>query len=74
MDNNSVIWAIGVHFAKYNTTTPVWDYLDKFYTWSNFSRQFDSETDIHSLKENNMRIQEFYVCMYVCLIYGINHL
>ena len=38
--NNSVIQSIGTQLAKYDTAKEVWDHLARWYTQSNFAKQY----------------------------------
>lgn len=49
--------------AKYDSTKAVWDHLARLYTQSNFSKQYQLDTDIRSLQQNDMSIQDFYSAM-----------
>ncbi|KZV56542.1 hypothetical protein F511_16141, partial [Dorcoceras hygrometricum] len=61
--NNSVTHSIGIQLAKYETAKEVWDHLARLYTQSNFAKQYQLETDIRALQQNDMSIQEFYSAM-----------
>ncbi|XP_073136982.1 uncharacterized protein [Henckelia pumila] len=61
--NNSVTHFIGVQLAKYETTKEVWDHLARLYTQSNFAKQYQLETDIRALQQNDKNVQEFYSAM-----------
>lgn len=61
--NNSVTQSIGTQLAKYDTAKEVWEHLERLYTQSNFAKQYQLETDIRALKQNNLSIQEFYSSM-----------
>ncbi|GJU20485.1 hypothetical protein Tco_1153827 [Tanacetum coccineum] len=61
--NNSVTPSIGLQFAKYETSKLVWDHLAKLYTQSNFAKQYQLETDIRALQQNDTTIQDFYSSM-----------
>ncbi|XP_073137476.1 uncharacterized protein [Henckelia pumila] len=56
--NNFVTHSIGAHLAKYETDKEVWDHLEKLYTQSNFSKQYQLEADIHALRQNDMELWE----------------
>ncbi|XP_075494786.1 uncharacterized protein LOC142532357 [Primulina tabacum] len=47
--NNSVTHSIGVQLAK-----EVWDHLARLYTQSNFAKQYQLESDIRALQQNDM--------------------
>src|SRR5581483_12044726 len=61
--NNSVVQSIGTQLAKYDTAKEVWDHLERLYTQSNFAKQYQLETDIRDLRQNELSIQEFYAAM-----------
>ncbi|GKG19173.1 gag-pol polyprotein [Tanacetum coccineum] len=61
--NNSVTPCIGLQLAKYETAKAVWDHLAKLYTQSNFAKQYQLETDIHALQQNDSSIWDFYSSM-----------
>ncbi|KAJ9550333.1 hypothetical protein OSB04_014378 [Centaurea solstitialis] len=61
--NNSVAQSIGTQLAKYDTAKEVWDHLERLYTQSNFAKQYQLETDIHALRQNELSVQEFYAAM-----------
>ncbi|XP_075475089.1 uncharacterized protein LOC142505850 [Primulina tabacum] len=61
--NNSVTHSIGVQLAKYETAKEVWDHLARLYTQSNFAKQYQLESNIRALQQNDMSIQEFYSTM-----------
>ncbi|GKE23221.1 hypothetical protein Tco_1434733, partial [Tanacetum coccineum] len=54
--NNSVTPSIGAQLAKYDSAKAVWDHLARLYTQSNFAKQYQLETDIRSLQQNDMSI------------------
>jgi hypothetical protein len=49
--------------AKYETTKEVWDHLQRLFTQSNFTKQYQLENNIQALHQKNMSIQEFYSAM-----------
>lgn len=59
--NNSVEHSIGIQLAKYETSQQVWDHLARLYTQSNFARQYQLESDIRTIQQKDMSIQEFYL-------------
>ncbi|KAJ9548119.1 hypothetical protein OSB04_020662 [Centaurea solstitialis] len=61
--NNSVVQSIGTQLAKYDTAKEVWDHLERLYTQSNFAKQYQLETDIRALRQNELSVQEFYAAM-----------
>jgi len=61
--NNSVEHSIGTQLAKYETAKEVWDHLQRLFTQSNFSKQYQLKNDILALHQKNMSIQEFYSAM-----------
>ncbi|KAJ9548438.1 hypothetical protein OSB04_020981 [Centaurea solstitialis] len=61
--NNSVAQSIGTQLAKYDTAKEVWDHLERLYTQSNFAKQYQLETDIRALRQNELSVQEFYAAM-----------
>jgi len=61
--NNSVEHSIGTQLVKYETTNEVWDHLQRLFTQSNFTKQYQLENDIRALHQKNMSIQEFYSSM-----------
>ncbi|XP_024973950.1 uncharacterized protein LOC112512302 [Cynara cardunculus var. scolymus] len=62
--NNSITQSIGTQLAKYDTAKEVWDHLDKLYTQSNFAKQYQLETGIRALQQNDMSVQDFYSAMF----------
>ena len=56
--NNSVVQSIGTQLAKYDTTTEVWDHLERLYTQSNSAKQYPLETDIRALRQNHLSVKE----------------
>ena len=61
--NNSVTPSIGAQLAKYDSAKAVWDHLARLYTQSNFAKQYQLQTNIRSLQQNDMSIQDFYSAM-----------
>jgi hypothetical protein len=61
--NNSVEHSIGTQLVKYETAKEVWDHLQRLFTQSNFTKQYQLENDIRALHQKNMSIQEFYSAM-----------
>jgi hypothetical protein len=49
--------------AKYETVNEVWDHLQRLFTQSNFTKQYQLENDIRAFHHKNVRIQEFYSAM-----------
>lgn len=49
--------------TNYDTAKNVWDHLKHLYVTSNFTKQYQLEIDIRTLKQNNMTIQNFYSAM-----------
>ncbi|KAJ9553465.1 hypothetical protein OSB04_017510 [Centaurea solstitialis] len=62
--NNSVVQSIGTQLAKYDTAKEIWDHLERLYTQSNFAKQYQLETDIRALRQNELSVQEFYAAMF----------
>ncbi|XP_020271847.1 uncharacterized protein LOC109847014 [Asparagus officinalis] len=58
--NNSVENRIGVQLAKYDTAKEVWDYLAKLYVRSNFDVQYQLESEIRALGQNDKGVMDFY--------------
>ena len=61
--NNSVEHSIGTQLAKYETAKEVWDHLQRLFTQSNFTKQYQLENDIRALHQKNMSILKFYSAM-----------
>ncbi|XP_073131422.1 uncharacterized protein [Henckelia pumila] len=61
--NNSVTHFIGIQLDKYETAKEVWVHLARLYTQSNFAKQYQLETYICALQQNDMSVQEFYSAM-----------
>ena len=61
--NNSVIASIGIQLTKFEDAKDIWDFLKSLYTQSDFAKQYQLESDIRALKQNDMGIQEFYSAM-----------
>ena len=61
--NNSVTQAIGMQLAKYDSAKEVWDHLERLYTQTNFTKQYQLEYDIRALQQNDKSIQDFYGAM-----------
>ncbi|KAJ9544353.1 hypothetical protein OSB04_024060 [Centaurea solstitialis] len=60
-DNSKVItW---INNSVYDTAKEVWDHLEILYTQSNFAKQYQLETDIRALRQNELSVQEFYATM-----------
>jgi hypothetical protein len=62
-NNNSVEYSIGTQLAKYERGKEVWDHLQRLFTQSNFTKQYQLENDIRALHYKNMSIYEFYSTM-----------
>ncbi|GKB12550.1 gag-pol polyprotein [Tanacetum coccineum] len=61
--NNYVMPSIGAQLTKYDSAKGVCGHLARLYTQSNFAEQYQLETNIRSLQQNDMSIQEFYSAM-----------
>ena len=49
--------------AKDESTQKIWKHLKRLYVQSNFAKQYQLESDIRALVQNNMGVQEFYLAM-----------
>jgi len=58
--NNSITHLIDAQLGKYDTLKDVWDHLSRLY---NFDKQYQLETNICALKQNDMNIHDFYSTM-----------
>jgi hypothetical protein len=54
--NNYVEPSIGTQLANYETTKEVWDHLQRLFTQSNFTKQYQLENDIRALHHKNISI------------------
>jgi hypothetical protein len=61
--NNSVEHSMSTQLAKYKTTKEIWDHLQRLFTQSNFTKQYQLENDIRALHQKNISIQKFYSVM-----------
>ena len=60
-----IIWINNfvIQLARYYTAKEVWDHLERLYTQSNFAKQYQLETGIRVLRQNDLSVQEFYAAM-----------